>query len=89
MAADGRNSASPLRIAFLGPSPSEAGGVPYVAAVLLRALAEVGVEVDLYTTACPPSVAALPGLRPMLEPVEHTVSFRVLRRSPLLMFLWG
>ena len=25
----------------------------------------------------------------MLEPVEHTTSFKVLKRSPLLMFVWG
>jgi glycosyltransferase involved in cell wall biosynthesis len=89
MAADAGTPRDPLRIAFLGPSPAEAGGVPYAANVLLRALAAVGVEVDLYTTACPPALAAFPGIRPMLEPVEHTASLRVLRRLPLLMFIWG
>jgi glycosyltransferase involved in cell wall biosynthesis len=89
MSADGATPEDPLRIAFLGPSPSEAGGVPYATTVLLRGLAGVGVEVDLYTTACPPALASLPGITAMVEPVEHTTSFKVFRRLPLLMFVWG
>lgn len=89
MAADGGNRRDPLRIAFLGPSPSETSGVPYAANVLLQALAGAGVVIDLYSTACSPALAATPGIRVMLEPVEHTTSYRVLRRLPLLMFVWG
>jgi glycosyltransferase involved in cell wall biosynthesis len=89
MAVDAGDRRDPLRIAFLGPSPSEDGGVSYAANVLLRALVAAGVEVDLYTTACPPSLGATPGIRPMLEPIEHRSSFRLLGRLPLLRFIWG
>jgi glycosyltransferase involved in cell wall biosynthesis len=88
MASNGREP-DHLRIAFLSPSPSDAGGVTYAANVLLRALVAEGVEIDLYATACPPSLVGLPGLRPVLEPVEHGRSFRLLRRAPLLTFIWG
>ena len=42
-----------MRIAWIGPSPSNEGGVTYVATLLLLELARAGAEVDCYVGATP------------------------------------
>lgn len=78
-----------LRIAFLGPTPNEDGGVAEAESLLLRGLVESGVEVDLYAGDCPPSLAELGGMRVVLEPVVLGPAFRILGRAPLMKFVFG
>lgn len=81
-----------MRIAWIGPGPSNDGGVTYVATQILRELARAGAEVDCYV-----------GMRPeeVPETLRHERRLRfVLRarrwqwnrwysRTPLLAFLSG
>lgn len=56
-----------MRIAWLGPTPAEQGGVPYMSGQLLTALASAGVEVDCYLTGSkdrlPAALVNVDGLR--------------------------
>lgn len=67
VAARDRARERPLRVAWIGPAPTERGGVPGVATILLAELADAGLEIDCYTTASlerlPPSLLARPNLR--------------------------
>jgi glycosyltransferase involved in cell wall biosynthesis len=58
--------ARPLHIAWLGPAPSEGGGVPGVAAELLDGLTELGHEIDCYFPSAgqplPPRLVGKPNL---------------------------
>ena len=78
-----------MRIAYFGPSPSEGGGVTYAATVLLEALLAERLEVDVYSTECPPRLTDRDGLRAILEPLEYGLVSRSLGRAPLLKFIWG
>jgi glycosyltransferase involved in cell wall biosynthesis len=78
-----------MRIAFLGPSPSDTSGVTYATTVLLRALQARGLEIDVYTNERPTVLGDLDGLTFVTEPLREDAVFRALRRAPLLKFGWG
>jgi glycosyltransferase involved in cell wall biosynthesis len=81
-----------MRIAWLGPTPSEHGGVPYVATQLLRELARADVQVDCFVVAdesgLPPSLLAEPGLRFFCRPSRWKWD-RWYSRTPMRAFFSG
>jgi glycosyltransferase involved in cell wall biosynthesis len=64
-----------MRIAWLGPTPSDGGGVGYAATMLLRSLAGEGVEVDCFHVSSEsdvsPQLRELDGLRLVTHPLRH------------------
>ena len=62
------------RVAWIGPSPSTEGGVPYLSTQLLQALVMAGAEVDAYVDAVPDQLPSalrgLDGLTPVCQPMR-------------------
>lgn len=81
-----------MRIAWLGPAPTEYAGVPYVAYQMLRELARAGVSVDCFLVASqdelPPALVAEPGIR--FFPEESRWEYgRWYSRRPMFRFFSG
>jgi glycosyltransferase involved in cell wall biosynthesis len=81
-----------VRVAWLGPMPTDGFGVAYAEAQLLAELAAGGVEVDCYVTGAPDDVprstSGIDGLRFVCEPVNWDWG-RWYSRSPLSSFVTG
>jgi glycosyltransferase involved in cell wall biosynthesis len=79
-----------MRVAWMGPTPTDDSGVPYVAAQILEGLGDAGVELDCF-------VAAEPGAVPERLRAHSHLSFVCghrwerdwHRRAPLLDFVTG
>ena len=81
-----------MRVAWVGPTPTDGGGVTYVATQLLRELARAGVEIDCFVAGKPEEIA--PGLKE-----EDSIRFvyvatqwswgRWYSRTPLMSFFSG
>lgn len=81
-----------IRVAWVGPTPTEGGGATYVGTQLLRGLAQAGVEVDCYITGAPddvaPSVRNVDGIRFIYVPKDWSWG-RWYSRTPLMAFFSG
>lgn len=81
-----------MRVAWLGPAPSDREGVSYVATQLLRGLADCGVEVDCFVTTAseelPQALRDHPRLTFVSE-VPRWNSERWHARAPLFGFVTG
>ncbi len=81
-----------VRIAWLGPTPTEYAGVPYVAYQMLRELARAGVSVDCYLVASPdelpPALVAEPGIHFFCEESRWEYG-RWYSRGPMFRFFSG
>jgi glycosyltransferase involved in cell wall biosynthesis len=79
-----------VRIAWLGPTPSEDGGAPYAETLWLKALAKCGVHVDCFIAddqkSIPPSLRAESNLRFFCEPLRWSWG-RWYSRNPVFAFL--
>jgi glycosyltransferase involved in cell wall biosynthesis len=82
----------PVRIAWIGPTPSTDGGAPYVATQLLRELARAGAQVDCFLAITPdeipPVLRRQQGLRFVLRPSAWRWG-RWYNRTPMLALLSG
>jgi len=81
-----------VRIAWLGPTPTEDGGAPYVGTQLLRELARAGAEIDCFLDVGPDQVPralqGIEGLRFVLRPTKWRWG-RWYNRVPMMAFLSG
>ena len=81
-----------MRIAWLGPTPNDDGGAPYVGTLLLRELARAGAQVDCFLDVGPDQIPALlrdaPNLRFVLRPTSWQWG-RWYNRTPLRAFVSG
>lgn len=81
-----------MRIAWLGPTPNEEGGAPYVGTLLLAELARAGAEIDCFLDVgpdqIPPALIGIDGLRFVLRPTSWQWG-RWYNRSPLMAFVSG
>jgi glycosyltransferase involved in cell wall biosynthesis len=81
-----------VRIAWIGPTPSGEGGVPYVATQLLRGLARAGAEIDCFlgvsAEEIPDELRGQEGLRFVLRPNRWRWGSWY-TRTPLLAFCSG
>jgi glycosyltransferase involved in cell wall biosynthesis len=81
-----------MRVAWIGPAPTEGHGAAYVATHLLRGLAREGVELDCFVAAreqdLPESLVSEPGLRFFCQELSWE-SDRWYSRTPLAKFVGG
>ncbi len=81
-----------MRIAWLGPTPNEEGGAPYVGTLLLRELVDAGAQVDCFLDVgwdeIPPALLGLDGLRFVLRPTRWRWGSWY-NRTPLAAFVSG
>ena len=81
-----------MRIAWLGPTPNDDGGAPYVGTQLLRELARAGAEVDCFLDVGPDQIPApllgIEGLRFVLRPTSWKWGSWY-NRDPLMGFVSG
>jgi glycosyltransferase involved in cell wall biosynthesis len=81
-----------VRIAWLGPTPNDEGGAPYVGTQLLRELARAGARVDCFLDVAPDQIPqalrGLDGLRFVLRPTRWRWG-RWYNRTPLRAFVSG
>ena len=81
-----------MRIAWLGPTPNEEGGAPYVGTLLLRELVDAGAQVDCFLDVgwdeIPPALLGLDGLRFVLRPTRWRWGSWY-NRTPLRAFVSG
>ena len=81
-----------MRIAWIGPTPNDEGGAPYVATQLLCELARAGVQVDCFLSVTPDEIPQVlreqKGLRFVLRPSAWRWG-RWYNRTPTLAFLSG
>ena len=81
-----------MRIAWLGPTPNDDGGAPYVGTQLLRELARAGAEVDCFLDVGPDQIPApllgIEGLRFVLRPTSWKWGSWY-NRAPLMAFVSG
>jgi glycosyltransferase involved in cell wall biosynthesis len=81
-----------MRIAWLGPTPNDDGGAPYVGMQLLRELARAGAEIDCFLDVGPDQIPApllgIEGLRFVLRPTSWKWGSWY-NRAPLMAFVSG
>jgi glycosyltransferase involved in cell wall biosynthesis len=85
-------SSQPLRIAWIGPTPTEGGGATFVGTQLIRELARAGMEVDCFIAGeagdVSPSLEDLAGVR-LFYRAKRWSWGRWYSRTPLVSFLSG
>jgi glycosyltransferase involved in cell wall biosynthesis len=85
-------SAKPLRIAWIGPTPTDGGGATFVGTQLIRELGLAGVEVDCFIAGAAgdvsPSLESAPGVRLFYRPKRWSWG-KWYSRTPLVAFLSG
>src|SRR4051812_7729880 len=81
-----------MRVAWLGPVPTEKHGVPFAATSMLRGLARAGVQLDCFVVASeeeiPGSLRSEPGLR-FFPRSSRWEWHRWYSRTPLTTFVTG
>ena len=81
-----------MRIAWIGPTPDEGGGAPYVGTQLLREIARAGARVDCFLDVgpecIPRTLRGVDGLRFVLRPTRWSWGSWY-TRTPLLSFASG
>ncbi len=81
-----------MRIAWLGPTPNDEGGAPYVGTQLLRELARAGAQIDCFLDVGPDQIPApllgIDDLRFVLRPTSWQWGSWY-NRTPLMAFLSG
>jgi glycosyltransferase involved in cell wall biosynthesis len=85
-------SHEPLRIAWIGPTPTDGGGATFVGTQLIQALGQAGAELDCFIAGEPGDVSAslesAPGVRIFYRPKKWSWG-RWYSRTPLVAFLSG